>query len=105
MRDEEILIATLLEDACLTLQQLAAAGAVEQEWITEHIAEGLLPCPPGQTTDWRFTSRSLQRVQRMRSIEHDFDAEPELAALVADLLEEVDELRGRLLRSGMERDE
>jgi len=104
MRDEEILIATLLEDACLTLHQLAAACAVEQEWITEHIAEGLLPRPPGQTTEWRFTSRSLRRVRRIRSIERDFDAAPELAALVADLLEEVDELRGRLLRSGMERD-
>ena len=101
MRDEEILIATLLEDACLTLQQLAAACAVEQEWITEHIAEGLLPRPPGQTAEWRFTSRSLQRVQRMRSIERDFEAAPELAALVADLLEEVDVLRGQLLRAGL----
>jgi chaperone modulatory protein CbpM len=36
----------------------------------------------------------------MRQLERDFDAVPELAALVADLLEEVDDLRGRLRRAG-----
>jgi chaperone modulatory protein CbpM len=32
----------------------------------------------------------------MRRLESDFDAVPELAALVADLLEELDRLRGQL---------
>jgi chaperone modulatory protein CbpM len=32
----------------------------------------------------------------MRQLERDFDAVPELAALVADLLEETDQLRRRL---------
>jgi chaperone modulatory protein CbpM len=32
----------------------------------------------------------------MRQIERDFEAVPELAALVADLLEELDTLRARL---------
>jgi hypothetical protein len=32
----------------------------------------------------------------MRQLERDFDAVPELAALMADLLEELDELRARL---------
>jgi chaperone modulatory protein CbpM len=32
----------------------------------------------------------------MRQIERDFDAAPELAALVADLLEEMDALRTQL---------
>lgn len=37
----------------------------------------------------------------MYQIERDFDAVPELAALVADLLEEMDELRVRLERAGL----
>ena len=37
----------------------------------------------------------------MRAIERDFDAVPELAALVADMLEEVDLLRARLRREGL----
>lgn len=38
------------------------------------------------------------RARRMRQIESDFDAVPELAALVADLLEEMDVLRAKLER-------
>jgi chaperone modulatory protein CbpM len=37
----------------------------------------------------------------MRQVERDFDAAPELAALMADLLEEVDELRTRLRGAGL----
>jgi chaperone modulatory protein CbpM len=38
----------------------------------------------------------------MRQLERDFDAVPELAALVADMLEEIDELRARLRAAGIE---
>jgi chaperone modulatory protein CbpM len=34
-------------------------------------------------------------------LERDFEADPELATLMADLLEEMDELRARLGRSGL----
>jgi chaperone modulatory protein CbpM len=34
----------------------------------------------------------------MRDIEREFEAAPELAALVADMLAEIDELRARLRR-------
>jgi chaperone modulatory protein CbpM len=36
----------------------------------------------------------------MRQLERDFDAAPELSALVADLLDEVDDLRVRLRQAG-----
>jgi chaperone modulatory protein CbpM len=45
---------------------------------------------------WRFGSRHLWRTRAMHRIERDFDAAPELAALVADLLEEIEALRARL---------
>lgn len=96
MREEDVLIASLLEDACLSLEQLAAACAVEPAWIVRHIEEGLFPPMPGAVEDWRFGSAGLLRARRMRALERDFDAVPELAALVADLLEEMDELRQRV---------
>jgi chaperone modulatory protein CbpM len=37
----------------------------------------------------------------MRALERDFEAQPELAALFVDLLEEVDALRTRLHRVGL----
>jgi len=42
------------------------------------------------------------RARRMRRLERDFDAVPEMAALVADLLEEMDALRARLRRAGLD---
>lgn len=101
MRDDEVLIASLMEDACLTLEQLAEACAVEPVWIVRHIEEGLFPPPAETNGDWRFTPALLLRARRIRMLERDFDAVPELAALVADLLEEMDELRARLQRSGV----
>lgn len=96
MREEDVLIASLLEDACLSLEQLAEACAVEPEWVIRHIEEGLFPPMRGAVEDWRFSSAVLLRARRVRALERDFDAVPELAALVADLLEEMDELRRRV---------
>lgn len=100
MRDDAVLIASLMEDACLSLEQLAAACAVEPAWVIRHMEEGLFPPLSGRNDDWRFSSALLLRAQRIRTLERDFDAVPELAALVADLLEEMDGLRARLLRAG-----
>jgi chaperone modulatory protein CbpM len=95
MQEEDILIGMLLDDACLTLEELACAGAVSPEWILRHVEEGFLTAAGAGISEWRFSSRVLQRVRRMHALERDFDAAPELAALVADLLEEMDELRAR----------
>ena len=95
MTDHEI-----LEDACLTLEQLCAACALERDWLIRHVEEGLIPVSGTVVTEWRFTTAHLARARRMREIERAFDAVPELAALVADMLEEMDELRARLRRAG-----
>jgi len=101
MRDEDILIGALLEDACLTLEELSRACAVPPDWVIEHVREGLLPAPGESPSAWRFSSRDLLRARQMRRFERDFDAVPELAALVADLLAELEETRARLRRAGL----
>ena len=45
---------------------------------------------------WRFSAAAILRARRMRDLERNFEAVPELAALMADLLEELDCLRARL---------
>jgi len=100
MSDVETIVGILLEDACLTLDELARACQVEEEWIVERVNEGLFPPMPGARGEWRFTAASLRRARRMRSVERDFDAVPELAALVADLADEMEDLRARLRRMG-----
>ncbi len=100
MRDEDILMGALLEDACLTLDQLASACGVPPDWVVSRVHEGLLPSLGVAPSEWRFSSRELRRVRAMRRIERDFDAVPELAALMVDLSEEVEQLRAQLRRAG-----
>ena len=85
-----------LEDACLTVDQLAGACAVNVEWVVRRVEDGVFTVTGSTTIEWRFTSRDLRRARVVRALERDFDAVPELAALVADLLEEVRMLRARV---------
>jgi chaperone modulatory protein CbpM len=80
------------DEELLTLEEVALVCAVAPEWLRERAEEGLLPAAP----EWRFSAVAVRRVRRMVALERDFDAAPELAALMADLLEELDALRARL---------
>lgn len=102
MREEDILIGSLMEETWLTLEQVADACTVEPDWLLRHIEEGLFPHAESVAGVWRFSGPALQRARRMRQLERDFDAVPELAALVADLLEEMDTMRARLRYLGRE---
>lgn len=91
--------AILLEDTMLSLDDLARSCRVSREWIIEHVQWGLLPDKNLINADpdvWIFDSHSFLRVRRMVAIERDFECNPELAGLVADLIEEVESLRARL---------
>lgn len=96
MADNDLIIGSLMEDSWLTLEQIAAACVVDPDWLLRHIEAGLFPHAESVSGVWRFSGPALQRARRMRQLERDFDAVPELAALMADLLEEMDRLRTRL---------
>ena len=89
------------EPDVLTLEQLCSVCALERDWLVVRVREGLIPASGDSDTEWRFTTTTLARVRRMREIEKSYDAVPELAALVADMLEEMDALRARLRRAGL----
>jgi chaperone modulatory protein CbpM len=84
----------LMQDE-LTLEQLVAISRVESTWLISRIELGLFPHVARTAGAWRLPVSALHRIRRMRQIERDFEAVPELAALVADLLEELDALRAR----------
>jgi chaperone modulatory protein CbpM len=79
----------------LTIDELASACRVSSTWVVEHVEAGLLV---GETHAGSvlFSRTHLARARRMVDIEHRFDANHELAALVADLMEELDQLRRQL---------
>lgn len=101
MRDDEVLLGSPIEDSWLTLEQVAAACTVDAEWLLRHLDEGLFPHAESIAGVWRFSTVSILRARRMRQLERDFEAVPELAALIADLLEETDALRARLRGAGL----
>lgn len=99
-------IALLLDDTRLSLEELSVSCTVSCEWVVQHVQAGVLPAEPGPDFDpdpsrWGFSSRDLLRARRLYALERDFDANPELAGLVADLFDELERLRGRLRRNGL----
>jgi chaperone modulatory protein CbpM len=101
MHDDEILAGTILDESALTVHDLACVCSVSTEWIVRHVEEGSFSVAGRESTQWRFSSRDVGRARRILQIERDFDAVPELAALVADMLDELDTLRARLRRAGI----
>lgn len=102
MQEIDTLTGSLMEDSWLTLEQVAAACVVEPDWLLRHIEAELFPRAECVAGVWRFSGASLLRARRMRQLERDFEAEPDLAALVADMLEEMDRLRAELRAFGLE---
>ena len=82
----------LIDEETLDLQELASACAVPPTWVVERVEAGLLACS-SSAGEMRFASAHLVRARRMVTTERCFDANQELAALVADLIEEVEQLR------------
>lgn len=102
MTDTVYVEGVLLDEAALTLEELASACAVEPDWVVQHVRTGiLLDDAPEQLSVWRFTSTDLRRARRLCQIERDFEANDEVAALVVDLSEEIRRLRAKLRVAGV----
>lgn len=96
MQANEPVTAVPLEDAALSLEEMARACNVETDWVVSHVEAGVLEAPDEvHVSAWRFRSGDLARAMRLASIERDFDANEQLAAMVIDLMDEVRRLRAR----------
>lgn len=101
MTTDDILIGMVIDDVALTIEELAHACDVDTQWIIKRIEDEILKHPGTAQPDWRFRSVELKRVRRLMAIERDFDAHPELAALVVDLMEELDCKKAQLRAAGI----
>ncbi|HEY8025723.1 MAG TPA: MerR family transcriptional regulator [Burkholderiaceae bacterium] len=94
--------AVVVDQARLSIEELSVSCAVGGDWVIEHVQAGVLlndSVAGGDT--WTFSGQDLRRARRLLELERTFDAVPELAGLVVDLLEERERLRARLLRAGL----
>ncbi|MDO9074705.1 MAG: MerR family transcriptional regulator [Rubrivivax sp.] len=100
-------VEALLDELWFDMDALCRLAGVSEPWLHEHLEGGLLPRRPFAPLDaprdgLRFDAADLRRARRLAGLERDFDAVPELAALVADLEDELAALRARLRRLGLD---
>jgi len=86
------------EEGWLELAELAQACGVAPEWIAQLVVEGLLE-PARIAPRWGFSGAELARTRRILRLQRDFEASLPSVALMLDLLDEIDRLRGELQRA------
>ena len=109
----------------LSASELARSCGVELAWVVERVETGVLEVVSADANpaasasagagagagasvgdvangSWRFDSITLVRARRLVALEKTFDADPQLAALTADLIEEVARLKRRLVALGLD---
>jgi chaperone modulatory protein CbpM len=84
----------------LELEEFARACGAEVTFIRLLVDEGLL-APPVAEPAWRFGGEEISRVRRIRRLQRDFEANLASVAVMLDLLDEVERLRGQLRRVGL----
>ncbi|WP_225879140.1 chaperone modulator CbpM [Zeimonas arvi] len=94
----------MIDEVTLSVEELARACAVEPQWVVMRVEAGLLGCRRVGSDERRFASAELARARRLAALERDFEANEELAALAADLIEEVQRLREQLRAANRSRE-
>jgi len=87
----------LLDDQMLELREVARICCVNHQWLLERIEQEVIQ-PVVRDDTYYFTSATVLRIEQVIHVEQTYDADPQLAALVADLTEEVQALRRELKR-------
>ncbi len=97
--NDEILNGVLLDEDCyLSLAELSRACSTHAEWVISLVEEGILEPGGSDMRDWRFSAPALRRARTTRHLQRDLGVNLAGAALVLDLLDEIDHLRQRLAR-------
>jgi chaperone modulatory protein CbpM len=101
--EEDIVTGVLIsEEAAFSLDEMAHACRAEARWIVELVEVGILAPEGAEVAGWRFGAADLMRVRRFARLQRDFGASTEAAAVILDLLDEIERLRAQLRRAGMQ---
>jgi chaperone modulatory protein CbpM len=88
----------LEEETELTLGELCRACAVHAECIVELVEEGVLEPVGHSAVQWRFAGASLRRARVVLRLREDLGVNTAGAALILDLMDEIESLRAQLKR-------
>ncbi|HQY58486.1 MAG: chaperone modulator CbpM [Nitrospira sp.] len=105
-KSQDILIGTVIGDeSVLSIEELARACGAESQWVIELVAIGVLEPEGPETSTWRFHATDLTCARRVARFQRDFDASLDAAAVMLDLLGQIERLRARLQQTGLDMDE
>nr|WP_316640731.1 chaperone modulator CbpM [uncultured Roseateles sp.] len=85
-----------------SLVELCRACSAEVEQLMALVEEGVLEPAGSGPEDWRFAGPSLRRAHAALRLARDLELSPAATALVLDLLDEIEALRSRLRRAGLD---
>lgn len=104
--EHEILTGNIIGNECvLTAEELARACRAEVSWIAELIDVGILAQQGEDQSDWRFCAADLICARRAARLQRAFETNTDAVAVMLDLLAEIQRLRDRLKRAGLDPDE
>jgi chaperone modulatory protein CbpM len=89
------------EHTTFTLDDFTRACQVERTQVVTLVTEGVLEPVGDAPEEWRFDGPSLNRARTALRLAHDFELDTAATALVLDLLGDIDTLRARLRRAGL----
>jgi chaperone modulatory protein CbpM len=89
----------LLEGEVLHVEEMARLCGVSGQWLHARIQEEVIHAVQREGR-YFLSCTSVWRIQQVFKIERTYDADPQLAGLVADLVQEVRHLRKQLGVSG-----
>ncbi|MDP3091404.1 MAG: chaperone modulator CbpM [Nitrospira sp.] len=102
-REQEILTGNVIGDeGVLSIEELARACRAEAQWVIELVAVGVLEPQGTEASRWRFRAADLTCARRVARLQRDFDASLDAAAVMLDLLDQIEQLRARLKRAGLD---
>jgi chaperone modulatory protein CbpM len=105
-REQELLTGSVIGDeGVLALEELARACGAEAKWIIELVAVGVLEPQGTDISCWRFRAADLTCARRVARLQRDFEASLDAAAVMLDLLDQIERLRARLKRAGLDPNE
>lgn len=91
---DEIMIGQLLdEDVVFHIKELCDLSHAPTQLVIEMVEYGLLEPQGIRREEWRFTGPAVGRVKTVMRLQHDLDVNLPGAAVIIELLEELEQLR------------
>lgn len=95
-RPKSVYSAVVIDETTITMVELSRTCNIHAELLIEMVEHGLLEPIGKSPAQWKFNSDDLRRVQTALRLQRDLGVNLSGAALVLDLLDELQELRMKL---------